>query len=67
MTRTIKIQSEYRESSNPINRRYSKGWHVPLLLLKGKWLEMAGFKPFQYASITVLNDKIIVEPIKEEP
>jgi hypothetical protein len=65
MQRTLKIQSEYRESSNPVNRHYTRGWEVPLLLLKGKWLEKAGFIPYSHASITVLEGKLIIEPLKK--
>lgn len=66
MIRTLKIQSEYRESSNPVNRRYTKGCEVPLLLLKGKWLEKAGFAPYCHANIQVLKDKLIIKPIQEK-
>lgn len=65
MIRTLKIQSEHRESTNPINRRYSRGWEVPLLLLKGRWLERAGFKPYQYAEIKVSDGKLIIQPARE--
>jgi hypothetical protein len=64
MIRILKIQSEYRESSNPINRRYSRGWEVPMLLLKGKWLEKAGFTPYSHANIEVMEGKLIIEPVK---
>jgi hypothetical protein len=68
MIRTLKIQSEYRESSNPVNRRYTKGWNVPLLLLKGRWLERAGFAPFSHANIQVMEGKLIIEPVNiDEP
>ena len=65
MIRTLKIQSEHRESTNPVIRRNSYGWEVPLLQLKGRWLERAGFKPYQYAEIKVSEGKLIIQPARE--
>ena len=65
MTRRLKIQGEYRRSTDLIKRRYSSGWHVPMLLLKGKWLEKAGFNAFEYARITIQDNKLIIEPSKK--
>lgn len=65
MTRLLKIQGEYRRSTDLVKKRYSRGWHVPMLLLKGKWLEKAGFNAFEYASITIHDNKLIIEPSKK--
>ncbi len=66
MIRKLKIQSEYRESSSPFKRRVTRGWYVPLLQLKGKWLEQAGFSPDGHVNIKVMEGKLIVIPVKEK-
>lgn len=51
--RRIKIQPKY------IIRKYDKTI-VPEILLKGKWLEEAGFKPGQNVQIEKRKNKLVI-------
>ena len=50
MSRKLKIYEQSMGGGN-----YTQ---VPTILLKGKWLEEAGFKPGEYVEVVVEGDKI---------
>ena len=50
MSRKLKIYEQSMGGGN-----YTQ---VPTILLKGKWLEKAGFKPGEYVEVVVEGDKI---------
>ena len=50
MSRKLKIYEQSMGGGN-----YTQ---VPTILLKGKWLEEAGFKPGEYVEVVVEEDKI---------
>jgi len=58
-TRKLKIHPKI------ILRRYNKTI-VPEILLKGKWLEEAGFKPGQNVEIQQKENKLIIVPVNSD-
>ncbi len=56
-TKTIKIHTVYRNHSNNIRR-------VPVLRLSGVWLEKVGFTAGRQVTITIREELLIIQPIK---
>jgi hypothetical protein len=59
-TRSLKVQE------TEAHRRYTRK-SKPALLLKGAWLEEAGFNSNSRVLVTVENGKITITPQEENP
>lgn len=63
--RYLKLQPFFRES-NSKDFCTSSLTVVPALRLCGNWLEKAGFLPYNYVSVTVMDELLIIRSSKEE-
>jgi hypothetical protein len=56
--KTLKIQPQYTR-----HNRYSQPRKYPKIILSGRWLENAGFYPYNRVNLHVETDRIIITPI----
>ena len=61
--RYLKLQPFFRESSSKGFCK-SSSTVVPVLRLCGNWLEKAGFSPYNYVSVTVMDELLIIRSSK---
>jgi len=60
MGRIIKLQPNYRPR-NDFHRTFSV---VPKLILTGKWMEEAGFKPSKLVQVECQHNRLIITTIE---